>query len=98
MVFFFENKIKTKKVIDIENIIKKIDCLFDDKPVLVIVTKDDKEYRCTEKKDIMKLRGYFFKDEIFSVIKKIRHKRKFKKILGYLKKQQEYMLPRTFGK
>jgi len=78
-----------------ESIIEKIDCLFDDKPVLVIMTKDGQEYRCTKEKDIMELKGYFFKDEIDSVIKKIKHKRRFKKILNYLKKQQEYMLPRT---
>lgn len=78
-----------------ESIIEKIDCLFDDKPVLVIITKDGREYRCTKEKDIAELKGYFFKDEIDPVIKKIRYKRRFKKISNYLKKQQEYMLPRT---
>ena len=81
-----------------ESIIEKIDCLSDDKPVLIIKTKDGREYRCVEEKDIVELRGYFFKDEVLGVIKKIRYKRRFKRILGYLKEQQEYMLPRTFRK
>ena len=83
-------------MIDIENIIKKIDCLFEGKPVLVIVTKDGRKYRCAKEEDVAGLRGYFFKDEIGSVIKKIRYKRRFKKILGYLKEQQEHMLSRKF--
>ena len=78
-----------------ESIIEKIDCLLENIAVLVIMTKDGREYRCTKEKDVVELSGYFFEDEIDSVIKKIRHKRKFKKISNYLKKQQEYMLPRT---
>lgn len=79
-----------------ESIIEKIDCFFEGKPVLIIITKDGRKYRCTEEEDIVGLRGYFFKDEIFSIIKKIRHKWRFKKILGYLKEQQEYTLSRKF--
>lgn len=51
-----------------ESIIEKIDCFFEDKPVLIIITKDGRKYRCIEEEEIMGLRGYFFKDEISSVI------------------------------
>ena len=91
-------KIIKGEVIRMESIIKRIDCFFDDKPVLLIVTKDGREYKCSKKEDVALLRGYFFREEILKVIKKIKKKKEFNEMLEYLEKQEKNMLSMRFKK
>lgn len=77
-----------KKVI--EDIILE---LLDNKPTLIIKTISE-IHICKTRKDILKLRGWFFREEIKEIIKKVKKKkRRFKEILNFLKEYEGCMIP-----
>ncbi len=63
------------------------------KPILIIRTISE-IHICKTRKDILELRGWFFREEIKEIIKKVKKKkRKFKEILNFLKEYEGYMVP-----